>query len=112
VSDEKVRPPEWWPRRERCAELLPRAIARTFPADARVSVKALLDRTYPLTREEARIGLALVFLSEGDEARLQRDLADGMRDWRDVLVAAENTKQNARRFFAWIEELDAATGRE
>jgi len=106
VSTEPIRPPAWWPQRERCAELLPRAIARTFPADAQSRVTALLDRTYPLTREEARIGLCLVFLSEGDETRLQRDLIDGLRDWRDIIVAAENTKVNAARFFAWIEELD------
>ena len=101
-----IRPPRWWPKRERCAELLPVAIARTFPAEARERVATMLDRTYPLTREEARIGLALVFLSEGDETRLQKDLLDGLRDWRDILVAAENTKANAARFFAWIEELD------
>ncbi|HYK96815.1 MAG TPA: hypothetical protein VEU77_00335 [Candidatus Acidoferrales bacterium] len=108
MSDEKIRPPAWWPKRERCAELLPEAIARTFPAEARERVTALLDRTYPLTREEARIGLALVFLSEGDERRLRTDLVDGLRDWRDIILAAENTRQNARRFFGWIEELDRA----
>jgi len=69
-------------------------------------VTALLDRTYPLTREEARIGLCLVFLSNGDEKAIERDLKDALRDWRDIIVAAENTKVNAARFFAWIEELD------
>lgn len=101
-----IRPPAWWPKRERCAELLPLAIERTFAPEARERVARLLDRTYPLTREESRIGLALVFLSEGDETRLQNDLIEGLRDWRDILVAAENTKANAARFFAWIEELD------
>lgn len=105
---EKLRPPEWWPRRDRCAGLLPRAIERTFAAaSARERVTARLARTYPLTREEARIGLALVFLSGGDEARLERDLAIADRDWRDILVAAENNRTYAARFFAWIEDLAA-----
>ena len=106
MSDDEIRPPAWWPKRERCAELLPEAIARTFPAEARERVTTVLDRAYPLTHEEARIGLALVFLSDGDERRLQADLIEGLRDWRDILVAAENAPRNARRFFAWIEELD------
>jgi len=69
-------------------------------------VTALLDRTYPLTREEARISLCLVFLSAGDEKAIERDLKEALRDWRDIIVAAENTKVNAARFFRWIEELD------
>lgn len=105
---EKVRPPEWWPRRERCAELLPLAIERTFPdARARERVSALVARTYPLTREEARIGLALIFLSGGDETRLARDVAIADRDWRTILVGAES-RPYVGPFFAWIEELDAA----
>ncbi|HEY6958464.1 MAG TPA: hypothetical protein VI814_06560 [Candidatus Limnocylindria bacterium] len=107
--NEKLRPPEWWPRRDRCAQLLPRAIERTFPdPTARGRVAARLARTYPLTREEARIGLALVFLSGGDEARLERDLAIADRDWRDIIVAAENNRAYAALFFAWIAELDAS----
>ena len=47
-----------------------------------------------------------MFLSGGDERQLRRDLEEGLRDWRDILVAAENTKVNAARFFKWIEELD------
>ena len=109
MSAERIVPPAWWPKRERCAELLRSAIARTFSADAQPRVAALLDRTYPLTREEARIGLCLVFLSEGDEKALDRDLKDALRDWRDIILAAENTKVNARRFFNWIEELDKQT---
>ena len=106
--NDTLRPPEWWPRRERCAELLPLAVERTFPdLPARERVTALLARTYPLTREEARIGLALVFLSGGDEARLARDLAIADRDWRDIIVAAENNRSYAARFFGWIEELAA-----
>jgi hypothetical protein len=105
---EKLHPPLWWPRRERCAALLPFAIARTFSdRDARERVAARVDRTYPLTREEARIGLALVFLSGGDEARFERDLAIAERDWRDILVAAENNAAYAARFFAWLDALDA-----
>jgi hypothetical protein len=92
------------------ARALRRAVAardrEDFPPDARPRITALLDRTYPLTKEEARIGLALVFLSGGDERQLRFDLDVGLRDWRDILVAAENTKANAARFFAWIEELD------
>ena len=103
---ERIVPPAWWPKRERCAELLPLAIARTFAPDQRGRIAALLDRTYPLTREEARIGLALVFLSRGDERQLRFDMEEGLRDWRDILVAAENTKLNAANFFAWIEDLD------
>ena len=107
---EKVRPPEWWPRRERCAVLLPLAIERTFADPAtRERVAGRVARTYPLTREEARIGLALVFLSGGDESRFERDLAIADRDWRTILIGAES-RPYVEPFFAWIEELDAAAG--
>lgn len=108
MTTERIVPPVWWPRRDRCAELLAAAIARTFAPEARERVAKLLDRTYPLTREEARIGLCLVFLSNGDEKEIEREVNEALRDWRDIIVAAENTRVNAARFFAWIEELDAS----
>lgn len=88
---------------------MPRAVSRAFLEADRDRATALLARDYPLTRERGRIGLALVFLSGGSAAELERHIAM-LPDWRDILVAAENTKANAARFFAWIEELDASNG--
>ena len=106
--------PAWWPRAERCAALLPKAIASVFPNDQK-RVANRLRRDYPLTRESARVGLAIVFLSRGRLEAVDAAIRDAEIDWRDVLVAAENVPSGPGPFdladnpeyFRWIASLDA-----
>ena len=62
-----------------------------FPADALPRVLALLDTygTAPYEREVARVQLAILALSAGDEAKVRDCVAVARRDYRDVLYWAE-----------------------
>ena len=74
-----------------------------------------MRRDYPLTRESARVGLAIVFVSRGRLEALDAAIGDAETDWRDVLVAAENVPSGPGPFdladnpeyFRWIASLDA-----
>ena len=68
------------------------AIAAAFPAEARARVRAMVDAYggAPHEREGERVQLAIVRLSEGDEAKLGYFLSVAKQDYRDVLFWADN----------------------
>jgi len=68
------------------------AISAAFPADARERVLATVDAygREPHEREHERVQLAIVRLSEGDEAKLGYFLSVAKQDYRDVLFWADN----------------------
>jgi hypothetical protein len=68
------------------------AIAALFPADACSRILAFVDAygREPHERERERVQLAIVRLSEGDEARLGYFLSVAKQDYRDVLFWADN----------------------
>ena len=68
------------------------AISAAFAAGARDRVLAMVD-TYgrkPHERERERVQLAILKLSEGDEAKLGYFLSVAKQDYRDVLFWADN----------------------
>ena|SRR5438034_689899 len=68
------------------------AIGAAFAADARDRVLAMVDAygSAPHERERERVQLAIVKLSEGDEAKLGYFLSVAKQDYRDVLFWADN----------------------
>ena len=71
-------------------------IRDTFPESSRPGVLDLLD-TYGVEsheRERDRVQLAILQLSEGDEAKLREFLAVAKRDYRDVLFWAESPEES------------------
>jgi hypothetical protein len=68
------------------------AIGILFPAEARDRVLAMVDAygSAPHERERERVQLAIVRLSEGDEAKLGYFLSVAKQDYRDVLFWADN----------------------
>ena len=74
------------------------SIAVLFPPEQRARALALLDEyTAGSDAGRARVQMAILVLSDGDLARLESELAVAKRDFRDVLVGAENTKEGQRR---------------
>lgn len=68
----------------------------TFPESSGPGVLGLLD-TYGVEsheRERDRVQLAILQLSEGNEARLREFLAVAKRDYRDVLFWAEYSEES------------------
>jgi len=68
------------------------AIGAAFAAGARDRVLAMVDAygSAPHERERERVQLAIVKLSEGDEAKLGYFLSVAKQDYRDVLFWADN----------------------
>jgi len=71
---------------------LTEAIAAAFRAEAHARVRAMIEAygREPHERERERVQLAIVKLSEGDEAKLGYFLSVAKQDYRDVLFWADN----------------------
>jgi hypothetical protein len=74
---------------------LTEAIAAAFRPEARERVRVMLEAygREPHERERERVQLAIVRLSEGDEAKLGYFLSVAKQDYRDVLFWADNPAQ-------------------
>jgi hypothetical protein len=72
-------------------ELVGLLVERLFPLDDRASVLAILDRygSESHEREVVRVRVAVLKLSGGDVAKLDRAVVHAKRDYRDVLAWAE-----------------------
>src|SRR5467141_4373978 len=70
-------------------------VQKTFPESAHARVLELLD-TYGVEsyeREQERVQLAILKLSEGNEEKLREFIAVAKRDYRDVLFWADNPEE-------------------
>ena len=67
-----------------------RVVVRDFPANLQRQVFAILGEYRPTESENlARVQLAALKLADGDMDRLITQIAVAVRDWRDVVSAAE-----------------------
>jgi len=71
------------------------AVSHAFPAEAATRILALLESygIEPCEREKERVQVAMVALSQGDEAKLRDFLTAAKRDYRDVLMWAESPRE-------------------
>jgi hypothetical protein len=74
---------------------LTEAIAAAFRPDARERIRAMVESygREPHERERERVQLAIVRLSEGDEAKLAYFLSVAKQDYRDVLFWHDHPAQ-------------------
>ena len=72
------------------------AVGKLFPEDRVADVLHLLDAygTESYEKERERVQLAIVALSEGDEAKRGQFIAAAKRDYRDVLFWAEYPEES------------------
>ena len=72
------------------------AVRVAFPEERVADVLHLLEAygTEPCERERERVLVAIVALSEGDEAKLRQFVAPAKRDYRDVLFWAEYPEES------------------
>lgn len=73
------------------AEDVERVVRRDFPADEIVSVMQMLNKygTESWHREIPRVQIASLKVANGDKQRLSACLKSAMKDYRNVLSAAE-----------------------